>query len=247
MFITEPALLIRMLLGHFAADFLLQSKSMVDKKGKGAWKSGWLHVHAAVYTALVFLAAAKWTTWYWLVPGLYLSHFLIDGWKARRGNRTWTFVGDQLAHLAALAILFGFLGGSGPQAAHGILQRLWHSPRSLLVILAYLLVLWPAGRLMNVMIGSFRQQLTEDKSRGLELAGLWIGCLERSFLLTFILFDYLPGIALLLGLKSLFRFGEIKDPGNRKETEYILIGTLLSFGFALATGLALKSILKNLP
>lgn len=100
---------------------------------------------------------------------------------------------------------------------------------------------------MNVMIGSFRQQLAEEKSRGLELAGLWIGCLERSFLLTFILFDYLPGIALLLGLKSLFRFGEIKDPANRKETEYILIGKLLSFGFALATGLALRSLLKNLP
>lgn len=115
MVITESALLIRMLLAHFAADFMLQSKSMVDKKGRGAWKSGWLHVHAAVYTVLVFLMVAKWTTWYWLVPGLYLSHVLIDGWKARRGNRTWTFVGDQLAHLAALASCSVSWGVRGPR------------------------------------------------------------------------------------------------------------------------------------
>ncbi|MEN6561886.1 MAG: hypothetical protein ABFD52_14040 [Acidobacteriota bacterium] len=48
-------------------------------------------------------------------------------------------------------------------------------------------------------------------------------------------------------MKSLFRFGEIKDPTNRKETEYILIGTLLSFGFALAAGMAVKAVLNTLP
>ena len=55
------------------------------------------------------------------------------------------------------------------------------------------------------------------------------------------------GIALLLGLKSLFRFGEIKDPANRKEAEYILIGTLLSFGFALAVAMSVKVLIKTLP
>jgi len=48
-------------------------------------------------------------------------------------------------------------------------------------------------------------------------------------------------------LKSLFRFGEIKDPANRKEAEYILIGTLLSFGFALAVGMVVKTLIKTLP
>jgi hypothetical protein len=48
-------------------------------------------------------------------------------------------------------------------------------------------------------------------------------------------------------LKSLFRLGEIKDPANRKETEYILIGTMLSFAFAMIVGLAVKHALKVWP
>jgi len=142
-----------------------------------------------------------------------------------------------------LVVVFTLLSGWGPNAFNEFFQRTWSSPRLLVVVLGYLLVLWPIGRLIGAITRPFRQQLRDEKSRGLELAGLWIGCLERTFLLTFILFSYLPGIALLLGLKSLFRFGEIRDPTNRKETEYILIGTLLSFGFSLAISLAVKGIL----
>lgn len=40
------------------------------------------------------------------------------------------------------------------------------------------------------------------------------------------------------------RFGEIKDPGKRKEAEYILIGSLLSFGLAMATGYIIRSLIK---
>jgi hypothetical protein len=46
---------------------------------------------------------------------------------------------------------------------------------------------------------------------------------------------------MLAAAKSVFRYGEIKDPGKRRETEYILIGTLLSYAVALATGLLIKS------
>lgn len=247
MFINEPALLIRLLLGHFSADFLLQSRAMVDAKGRGAWKSGTLYLHAVIYTAMVFLASAKWAEWFWLVPLLFVSHVLIDGWKAAQGNRTSTFICDQLAHLTVLILIFCALIGWAENSLGRCFGNIWNSPRLLIIVLGYVFILWPVGRLMTVLTEPFRRQLGEEKSRGLELAGFWIGCLERAFLLTFVLFGYLPGIALLLGLKSLFRFGEIKDPNNRKETEYILIGTLLSFGFALASGLAIKAILRYLP
>ncbi|MBU6331829.1 MAG: hypothetical protein KGQ80_05390 [Bacteroidetes bacterium] len=36
--------------------------------------------------------------------------------------------------------------------------------------------------------------------------------------------------------KSIFRFGDLKEAKDRKQTEYILIGTLLSFGMAVAIG-----------
>lgn len=247
MFINEPALLGRLLLGHFIADFLLQSKVMVDRKEKRKWKSGTLYLHSAVYAAILFLATGRWASWPWLVPLLFVSHALIDGWKAARGNRTSTFICDQLAHLTVLILIFCSLIGWAQDPLGRCFGNIWNSPRLLIIVLGYVFILWPVGRLMTVLTEPFRRQLGEEKSRGLEPAGFWIGCLERAFLLTFVLFGYLPGIALLIGLKSLFRFGEIKDPNNRKETEYILIGTLLSFGFALAAGLAIKAIFRYLP
>jgi hypothetical protein len=247
MIINEPALLIRLLVGHFAADFLLQSKGMADKKERKAWKSGMLYLHSALYAAILFLAAGRWGCWPWLVLLLFVSHVLVDGWKAERKNRTLAFVCDQLAHLAVLILIFGML----TRWANGTLGRsfvqAWNSPRLLIVFLGYLIILRPTGMLMSVLTGPFRKQLAEEESRGLGLAGFWIGCLERAFLLTFVLLGHLSGIALLLGLKSLFRFGEIKDPANRRETEYILIGTLLSFGFALTVGLSVKALLRALP
>ena len=247
MFINASALLIRLLLGHVIADFLLQSRSMVDEKRAKAWKSGALYVHSGFYAAILFAATSAWRQGLWLVPVLFMSHALIDGWKASRDNSTSTFILDQLGHLAVLAAIDLALAEGAAASLGAFFMQVRNSPRLLVIVLGYLLVLWPVGRLMNVMTSPFRRQLEDDKSRGLELAGLWIGCLERAFLLSFILLSYWPGIPLLLALKSLFRFGEIRDPANRKETEYILIGTLLSFGFALAVGLGIKAVIRALP
>jgi len=247
MLITDEALFIRLLIGHIIADFLLQPRTMVIQKNARRWRSGSLYFHAGIYAAVVMMFASTWKQSFWLVPALFLSHVLIDGWKASRGDRALGFVGDQLAHLLILVLCFFFLGRSALDPFKAAFLSIWESPRLLVIVLGYLLVIWPVGRLMNVLTDRFRRQLGDEKSRGLELAGLWIGYLERLFLLTLVLLDYLPGIALLVGLKSLFRFGEIKDPANRKEAEYILIGTLLSFGFALAVAMSAKVLIKTLP
>jgi hypothetical protein len=50
-------------------------------------------------------------------------------------------------------------------------------------------------------------------------------------------------IGFLLAAKSVFRFGDLTRAKNRKLTEYILIGTLLSFLIAIATGLIVMHFL----
>lgn len=245
MFITDAALLFRLLIGHVIGDFLFQTRSMVLEKEKKGWRSAQLYLHAGLYSLAVYLMSSAWAQGLWLLPLLFASHALIDALKAPRQKRASSFVADQLIHVAMIVAAFFLLSTSW--VALDQLFWLWRSPRPLCIVLGYLLVLWPIGRLMQVLTSPLRNQIEGQASRGLESAGLWIGCLERTFLLSFILLDYLPGIALLLGLKSIFRFGEIKDPVNRKETEYILIGTLLSFGFAIGVGLVTKSILIRLP
>ncbi|HLV52538.1 MAG TPA: hypothetical protein VKY29_00860, partial [Cryomorphaceae bacterium] len=44
-------------------------------------------------------------------------------------------------------------------------------------------------------------------------------------------------IGFLMAAKSIFRFGDLTRAKDRRLTEYILIGTFLSFGIALAVGM----------
>jgi hypothetical protein len=77
----------------------------------------------------------------------------------------------------------------------------------------------------------------------LQNAGKWIGVLERLLVLTFVLVDQWAAIGFLLAAKSVFRFGDLKNDRDRMKTEYILIGTLLSFTFTIGIGIIARILL----
>jgi hypothetical protein len=76
-------------------------------------------------------------------------------------------------------------------------------------------------------------------------AGTYIGILERLFIIIAILTSNLSVIGFLLAAKSVFRFGDLSRSEDRKLTEYILIGTLLSFLIAILTGMVLLWCLRT--
>lgn len=84
---------------------------------------------------------------------------------------------------------------------------------------------------------NWSRALNESTDESLINAGKYIGILERLFVFTFIVTGHWEAIGFLMAAKSIFRFGDLKESKDRKLTEYILIGTLLSFGIATATGL----------
>jgi hypothetical protein len=71
----------------------------------------------------------------------------------------------------------------------------------------------------------------------LKNAGKWIGMLERLFVFIFIIIKHWEAVGFLLTAKSVFRFGDLCKAKNMKLIAYVLIGTLLSFGIAILTGL----------
>jgi len=85
-------------------------------------------------------------------------------------------------------------------------------------------------------------------------AGRWIGMLERILIITFIFINQYIGIGFLIAAKSLLRlidkpenaFGTSKPFSSRKHTEYVLIGTFLSFAIAILTGLVINWLLSPL-
>ncbi len=69
--------------------------------------------------------------------------------------------------------------------------------------------------------------------RGLPDGGRYIGWLERTLVMLFVLSGYPQGIGFLIATKSILRFGDIKNWHQRAATEYVIIGTFLSFAWAM--------------
>jgi hypothetical protein len=76
-----------------------------------------------------------------------------------------------------------------------------------------------------------------DGNESLEDAGKYIGILERILVFSFVILDHWEAVGFLITAKSVFRFGDLKESKHRKLTEYILIGTLISFGIAIVVGI----------
>jgi xanthine/uracil/vitamin C permease (AzgA family) len=92
------------------------------------------------------------------------------------------------------------------------------------------------------MIGQMTRKWSDQlpRSAGLANAGKWIGILERILILTFLLQDQYAAIGLLITAKGLLRFSE-KDKQEEK-TEYVLIGSLISFSVSVITGIVVKNL-----
>jgi hypothetical protein len=74
-----------------------------------------------------------------------------------------------------------------------------------------------------------------DTTAELKNAGKLIGILERILVLTFVIIGKLEVVGFLIAAKSILRY---KDT-NTIKTEYVLIGTMLSFGIAMLVGLVI--------
>lgn len=93
-------------------------------------------------------------------------------------------------------------------------------------------------------MSGWTESLSDSIGESLSNAGKFIGMLERLLVFIFIVTGHWEGIGFLLAAKSVFRFGDLKESKDRKMTEYILIGTLLSFSIALTVGLLLKELIN---
>lgn len=233
---TELIIFFRIFLAHILADFFLQRYNWIVSKRIGV-KSTHLYYHIAIVGALTYLFLADWDHWQ-LPLFILVSHFFIDWWKSSCRNGVRYFIIDQCLHISMLVI--GWLYYIGYGIAD--IDLLWEASSSSLWIFisAYLIMLRPLGFLIEKLTKRWSQQLKENTTNllGLNNAGTWIGYIERTIILTFILLGQYSAIGFLIAAKSIFRFnGNIESKKDRMQAEYILIGTLLSFLFAILIGI----------
>ncbi len=221
-----------LLFAHVAADFLFQTNGMVKTKRRPVT----LLLHTVIVLATAQIALGRVDAWEPLA--LAGAHIAIDIVKAYAlPDRLWAFLADQAAHAATIVAVALYAPGL---FAGGI----W-APYSWLASAAAL----AAGLVLAAQAGGYAVALLvkpfADKApEGLPDGGRLIGILERGIIFLLIMVGHPAGIGFLIAAKSVLRFESAKaqDAG-----EYVIIGTLASFGWAMLAGWATLALLTALP
>ena len=225
-------LFIKLLLAHLIGDFLLQPLKWVLHKEANKIASKYLYLHIALHFGVTMLIL--WDLNYWYLALIIAgSHYFIDLAKLYTTplfkNTAIPFFIDQFLHIVVLycCVYYDNLWGHTQE----IFQQLdWP------LITAMVFVSFPSAIIMSKLLEKMSDQISLDH-KSLPNAGKYIGIIERLFVLLFIILGRWEAIGLLITAKSVFRFNDLKESNNRKLTEYILIGTLLSFGLAILSGI----------
>lgn len=225
-------LIIKIVLAHLLGDFVFQTNKMVKDINDHGIKSVSLFTHTAIHLFLLLLVTgfeSKYLVGVWI---LGLAHLAIDIFTkiylAKNVNAIKVLLIDQVLHGLSIAVFvyyyfpytidWGIVTGKNAIAIY-----------SALIMLVYV---------SPIVIKKIIEQLNFTvPNNGLDNAGKYIGVLERLFIFLFVVMQRWEGIGFLLAAKSIFRFGDLKANKEVKLTEYILIGTLISFGLGIVIAL----------
>lgn len=241
MAITEEiSILIRLIIAHLLTDFILQPAGWISERQVKKWRSGKLYLHALITSGIAYLLAGLWHLW-WLPLIIFITHLLIDIWKSYKSARMIYFLANQLMHLLVLVLIWIFIFNQW-DPAQLFLSSLVSNIKFLTVLTSYILITWPMGIMVGLATEKWREEAGAN-TEGLARAGMWIGFFERFLILTFILIDQYTAVGLLIAAKSILRFND-KEGNTQKKTEYVLIGTLMSFSVSVLLGWIIDSVLK---
>jgi len=228
---------IKLILAHLLGDFILQPNSWVADKESKKLKSMYLYFHVLIHTVLSFIFL--WNIQLcWVAALIGISHFIIDAAKLSfqkvQNKKNWFFA-DQALHILVIA---------GISFYHNEFSFDFLKDLTILKILgAALFLTTPASVMIRILLSSWTpapETAGNIQTESLSNAGKYIGILERLMVFTFIVVDHWEGVGFMVAAKSVFRFSDLAQAKQRKLTEYVLIGTLLSFGIAVLTGIVIK-------
>lgn len=215
---------------HLIADFPAQPDRLLARKKRSPIFL-LLHVGIVAVVTVAALGAAPPL----LLVGLVGTHLMMDAVKVYALKDTLkNFFLDQAFHAGVIL----WLAWLFPEA---FASSLWmHLPPDILQ--AYQVGLCLAGgTILSLQTGAiiirkatqpFLEQIGPD-IEGLRHGGAYIGCLERALVMLLVLINQPAGVGFLITAKSILRFGDVKESHQRKLTEYVIIGTFLSFGWGL--------------
>lgn len=238
-------LIILQFTAHIVADFMLQGRKWSRSK-----ETSPLTKHHIWHTFIVF--AASWILSFdpafWKAAGaiaiVHLGQDILKSTLKLKHNKNYFFT-DQGIHLFIFILVT-----TGYEHYFGYALPFQVSLSTLGAIAAVILCLKPANIIIKNIRDVFQieapaepsktlvreRQEEEEDTKGLPNAGKLIGIAERLLAFILILFGQYSAVGLIIAAKSILRFR------NTKQSEYVLVGTLLSFGIAIFLALLVSEL-----
>ena len=245
-------ILLLQITAHILADFFFQPEHWSLSKQKKGCRSFEMFYHSGVVfiTSILFTFSISFILFALIIS---VSHLLIDLLKSyveRKISKTKNlslssgqtygnlsiFIADQLFHLIIIygSVYFFTQHNELPVYLRNI------DLNFLLIIMGFLFCLKPANIFIRTLLLSLNLSLSEkstntsdSKREDLERAGRWIGAIERILAYFLVLLGQFTAIGFIIAAKSILRYND----KPLAKTEYVLIGTLMSFGIAIIFGL----------
>lgn len=225
-------LLILQTIAHLLSDYFFQSDASAKEKNENGFKSKFILKHIVITFLCSWILSLD-INFIFCSLGIAIFHYVIDGLKAKLNTSKYAFFIDQILHLV---VIFVFVWVFQNYFNSNEIISITLNTKYLLLVLGYLTCMKPANIFIHEAIKISNIKSISNTDTELENAGKLIGTLERVLVLTFVIIGKLEVIGFLIAAKSVLRY---KDT-NTIKTEYVLIGTMLSFGLAMLIGLVIN-------
>ena len=228
--------LILQFIAHLLADFVFQSdKSENEIKERGG-KSLALITHSITVLLLSWTFSLQWN---FIIAAVIITsfHYIIDVINTALNKndklKNISFFIDQSFHLL---VIFGVVTIFAKYFQFKPVIEIAFDTKTLLIAAAYLFCTKPTNILIKEILKAYKIIISKNSTDDIPNAGKLIGNVERILALTLILNNQYEAVGFIIAAKSILRF---KDTDINKP-EYVLVGTLLSFGIVVIIGVLIQ-------
>ncbi|HEY3390401.1 MAG TPA: DUF3307 domain-containing protein [Prolixibacteraceae bacterium] len=244
-------LILLQLTAHLLADFILQPQKWSDRKSEKILS---LHhfLHALVVFGTSYLLSFDYGFWMAALTITFL-HLLIDCIKSYllikyngRSFLRYLFFVDQSIHIVILVLVsFLYYHLCGTNFLIGITIKtaaiiagfiLCSKPANIIIKNIFILYQIAIPLVFSPEIPNTNNAIATATDLSLPNAGRLIGLMERFMTLALILSGQYAAVGLIIAAKSILRFNDTQ------KNEYILVGTMLSFGIAILSAILIANI-----
>jgi hypothetical protein len=229
-------------LAHVLTDFIFQSNKWVEDKRKNQGKSRYLYLHGCFTAFVAYVFAGNWTN-LWIPLTIGISHTFIDYLKLKLDKKEsiFMFITDQFAHLMVIIVVWLNLIQS--ENLFEKIAPITSNLKFISIITGYILCTTPLSFFVGIATKKWQEELKKGEVavENLLNGGKWIGIIERLMIFTFVLLGKYEAIGFLITAKSILRF---RQDTETKQSEYVLVGTLLSYGSAIMIGLVISQMMR---